>query len=43
VILDDGNNQYKTRLQAIDAPERGQALGTRSKEHLSGFVAVRSA
>ena len=41
VILSEGNVQHKIRLQGIDAPERGQAYGTKSKEHLSGLVAGR--
>ena len=39
VILSDGNVQHKIRLQGIDAPERKQAFGTKSKEHLSDSVA----
>jgi endonuclease YncB( thermonuclease family) len=39
VVLDAGNAQYKIRLTGIDAPERGQAFGTKSKEHLSDSVA----
>jgi endonuclease YncB( thermonuclease family) len=39
VILDAGNAQHKIRLTGIDAPERGQAYGTKSKEHLSDSVA----
>ena len=39
VVLDSGNAQHKIRLTGIDAPERGQAYGTKSKEHLSGSVA----
>ena len=41
VILSEGNVQHKIRLQGIDAPERGQAYGTKSKEHLSEWVAGR--
>jgi endonuclease YncB( thermonuclease family) len=41
VILGEGNVQHKIRLQGIDAPERGQAYGTKSKEHLSDVVAGR--
>ena len=41
VILSEGNAQRKIRLQGIDAPERGQAYGTKSKEHLSESVAGR--
>ena len=39
VVLDSGNAQHKIRLTGIDAPERGQAFGTKSKEHLSDSVA----
>ena len=39
VILDSADVQHKIRLQGIDAPERGQAFSTKSKEHLSDSVA----
>ena len=39
VILDSANTQHKIRLTGIDAPERKQAFGTKSKEHLSDLVA----
>jgi len=39
VILDSDNNQHKIRLTGIDAPERKQAFGSKSKEHLSDSVA----
>jgi endonuclease YncB( thermonuclease family) len=39
VILDSANAQHKIRLQGIDAPERKQAFGTKSKDHLSDSVA----
>ena len=39
VILDSANAQHKIRLTGIDAPERKQAFGTKSKEHLSESVA----
>jgi endonuclease YncB( thermonuclease family) len=39
VVLDSGNAQHKIRLTGIDAPERKQAFGTKSKEHLSDSVA----
>ena len=42
VILDASKAQHKIRLQGIDAPERGQAFGTKSKEHLSDIVAGKS-
>ena len=39
VVLDANNAQHKIRLTGIDAPERGQAFGTKSKDHLSDSVA----
>jgi endonuclease YncB( thermonuclease family) len=39
VILDTSDTQHKIRLTGIDAPERKQAFGTKSKEHLSDSVA----
>jgi len=41
VILSEGNVQHKIRLQGIDAPERGQAYGSKSKEHRSEQVTGR--
>ena len=37
-VLDRSNQQYKIRLSGIDAPEKKQAFGQRSKEHLSRLV-----
>ena len=37
-VLDSVNAQHRIRLQGIDAPESGQAFGTRSKQHLSDLV-----
>ena len=42
VVLDSSKVQHKIRLTGIDAPERGQAFGTKSKEHLSDLVAGKS-
>ena len=42
VVLDSSKVQHKIRLTGIDAPERGQAYGTKSKEHLSELVAGKS-
>jgi endonuclease YncB( thermonuclease family) len=42
VVLDADKVQHKIRLQGIDAPERGQAFGTKSKEHLSTLVAGKT-
>ena len=39
VVLDSANAQHKIRLTGIDAPEKKQAFGTKSKEHLSDAVA----
>jgi endonuclease YncB( thermonuclease family) len=41
VVLDSSDTQHKIRLTGIDAPERKQAFGTKSKEHLSDSVAGR--
>ena len=38
-LLDDTKTQHKIRLAGIDAPERKQAYGTKSKQHLAGIVA----
>lgn len=37
-VLDASNTQTKVRLMGIDAPEKKQAFGSRSKEHLSDLV-----
>ncbi len=37
-LLDTSKTQHKIRLAGIDAPERGQPGGHRSKESLSAFV-----
>jgi endonuclease YncB( thermonuclease family) len=42
VVFDAKKVQHKIRLQGIEAPERGQAFGTKSKEHLSDLVAGKS-
>lgn len=33
------NVQHKIRLNRIDAPEKGQAFGSVSRQHLASFVA----
>ena len=42
VVLDVDKVQHKIRLQGINAPERRQAYGTKSKEHLSDLVAGKT-
>ena len=37
-LLVEGPQQLKIRLSGIDAPEKAQAFGQRSKEHLGGLV-----
>ena len=40
-ILDSSNTQHKIRLSGIDAPERKQAFGDRSRQALADAVAGR--
>jgi endonuclease YncB( thermonuclease family) len=42
VVLDSSKVQHKIRLTGIDAPERSQAFGTKSKQNLSDLVAGKS-
>lgn len=37
-VLDSDNQQHKVRLAGIDAPEKKQPFGQRSKQHLSDLV-----
>lgn len=38
VILVGSNTQYEIHLRGIDAPETGQAYGTKSRQHLSDYL-----
>ncbi len=38
-VLDSEKTQHKIRLDRIDAPEKKQAFGSKSREHLAGMVA----
>lgn len=37
-VLDAANQQHKIRLAGIDAPEKKQPYGERSRQHLAGLV-----
>src|SRR5690606_8991079 len=37
-LLDASKRQHKIRLSGIDAPERKQAFGTRSRQHLADLT-----
>lgn len=41
-VLDNSNTQHKIRLSGIDAPERTQPFGRRSREQLAELVAGKS-
>lgn len=41
-ILDSNNETYKIRLNDIDAPEKKQAYGTKSKENLANYIAGKT-
>lgn len=41
-VLDSSNTQFKIRLLGIDAPEKKQAFGRKSKESLSALVYNKS-
>ncbi len=38
-VLDKDHTEHKIRLSCIDAPERGQDFGTRSKDELASMIA----
>lgn len=42
-LLDASKTQHRIRLDGIDAPERGQAFGQRSKESMSDLAFGRAA
>lgn len=42
-LLDAGRRQHKIRLAQIDAPEKNQAFGQRSRESLAALCAGRAA
>lgn len=37
-VLDSAKTQHRVRLPGIDAPKKGKAFGTRSRENLSKWV-----
>jgi endonuclease YncB( thermonuclease family) len=41
-VLDNSNTQHKIRLSGIDAPERAQPFGRKSREQLAELVAGKS-
>ncbi len=41
-VLDAQRRQHKVRLSGIDAPERGQPFGTKSRDHLASLVAGKA-
>lgn len=41
-VLDDTNTQHKIRLSGIDAPEKKQPFGQRSKQSLSDLVFAKA-
>ncbi|MEM1402967.1 MAG: thermonuclease family protein [Pseudomonadota bacterium] len=41
-ILSADKTEHRVRLTGIDAPERGQAFGTASRDHLSSLIAGKA-
>lgn len=41
VVLDTAHKQHRIRLAGIDAPEKGQAFGSRAKDYLGSLVHER--
>ena len=41
-VLDQSKTKHKIRLGGIDAPEKKQAFGQKSKQNLSGLIAGKS-
>jgi endonuclease YncB( thermonuclease family) len=41
-VLDADKKQHKVRLNGIDAPEKAQAFGAKSKAHLGELVAGKA-
>jgi endonuclease YncB( thermonuclease family) len=41
-ILSTDKTEHRVRLTGIDAPERGQAFGTASRDHLSSLIAGKT-
>lgn len=42
-LLDSSKTQHRIRIDGIDAPEKGQAFGQRSKQSLSDLAFNRNA
>lgn len=42
ILLDDNRRQHRVRLLGIDAPEKRQAFGHRSRENLASLIAQRN-
>ena len=42
MVLDNRKVEYRVRLSGIDAPERGQPFGSKSREHLATLIAGKT-